>query len=202
MTRSRQDLRRQLDATAFGQAGYFTAAQARDAGYSYQAQKYHVDTGNWLRVDRGVFRLPHWPADPDDQYVLWTVWSRGLGTVSHESALRIHGLSDVDPAVIHLTVPMTFHAADPMVVTHRAELPDSDIEQRRGWRVTTPLRTLADASAGDLSQEHLTSAVADALEQGMVTRRLLLHRSAELNERPALRLERALSATMEHRGDI
>jgi hypothetical protein len=41
-----QDLRRQLHELAFGQSGYFTAAQAVRIGYSYQAQKYHVDHGN------------------------------------------------------------------------------------------------------------------------------------------------------------
>ena len=32
--------------TAADQRGYFTAAQARHVGYSYQAQAHHVDAGN------------------------------------------------------------------------------------------------------------------------------------------------------------
>ncbi|MDR0991263.1 MAG: type IV toxin-antitoxin system AbiEi family antitoxin domain-containing protein [Propionibacteriaceae bacterium] len=51
MANSRQVLRRRLETIAFTQAGFFTAAQALEAGYSYQAQKYHVDAGNWVRVD-------------------------------------------------------------------------------------------------------------------------------------------------------
>ena len=43
-------------------AGYFTAAQAREAGYSYQAQKYHADRGNWERVRRGLCWLSCWYA--------------------------------------------------------------------------------------------------------------------------------------------
>ena len=39
------------------QRGYFTAAQAREDGYSYQAQHFHVRRGNWIRVDRGVYRF-------------------------------------------------------------------------------------------------------------------------------------------------
>lgn len=188
----RQDLHRALSALAYNQAGYFTAAQAKDVGYSYQAQKHHADTGNWLRIDRGLFRLPEWPAQPDDTYVRWTLWSGGRGVVSHDSALHVHGLSDVDPALVHLTVPEGFRARDAMVVTHHGVVPAEDREQRAGWTVTAPLRTLVDAAAGDLSQEHIDAAVADALERGLTTRRRLLGRSADEQERAALRLERAL----------
>ena len=40
MRTSRQDLRRELFQLAVTQGGYFTAAQAREIGYSYQAQHY------------------------------------------------------------------------------------------------------------------------------------------------------------------
>jgi predicted transcriptional regulator of viral defense system len=201
MTRSRQDLRRGLEVWAFSQAGYFTAAQARDAGYSYQAQKYHVDAGNWVRVDRGVFRFPAWPSQPDDQCVRAVVWSGGKGVVSHESALAVHGLSDVDPPTIHLTVPPTFRAQSPAVTTHAATLAPADIEQRGSWSVTVPLRTLCDVAAGDLSQEHVDRAVDDAISRGLLTRRTILRRAADLPDRSALRLERALAAREESRGN-
>jgi hypothetical protein len=55
MSGDRQALRQALYRLAAGQAGFFTAAQALGLGYSYQAQKYHVDHGNWVRVDRGIF---------------------------------------------------------------------------------------------------------------------------------------------------
>ena len=63
MARSRVT-RRQLFAVATEQRGYFTAAQAVELGYSHQAQAHHVKVGNWLRVDRGIFRLTDWVARP------------------------------------------------------------------------------------------------------------------------------------------
>src|SRR5215216_3133893 len=113
-----QDLRRRLQELAFSQSGYFTAAQAVEMGYSYQSQKYHVDHGNWVRVDRGLFRLPGWPSQPDDAYARWVLWSGGRGVVSHDSALAVHDLSDVNPAKIHLTVPPGFRGLDDAVITH------------------------------------------------------------------------------------
>jgi hypothetical protein len=174
------------------QSGYFTAAQAREVGYSYQAQKYHVDRGNWTRVDRGIFRIPDWPADAEDVYILWRLWSRDRTVVSHESALVLHELGDVNPTRIHLTVPPGFRADDPAVVLHTGQLSPQDVEERAGYRLTTPERSLLDAAAGDLSQEQLDVAVADGLQRGLVRPRRLRERSDEFGDRAALRIERAL----------
>lgn len=189
-----QDLRRQLHELAFGQAGYFTAAQAVQIGYSHQAQKYHIDHGNWIRVDRGLFRLPGWPSHPDDSYVRWWLWSGGRGVVSHESALAVHDLSDANPVRVHLTVPRDFRATDEAVVTHPGHLDDCDAESRGSWRVTTVERTLADVAGGDPSQEFVDTAVAEALDRGQTTRRRLVRQAEDVSDRAALRLERALAA--------
>lgn len=193
MPGARQDLRRALQQLAFGQSGYFTAAQALTVGYSYQAQKYHVDHGNWLRVDRGIFRLPGWPAGADDNYVRWALWSDGRAVVSHETALAVHGLSDANPSKVQLTVPPSFHAKDDAVVLHTADLAGDDVEQRGVWSVTTPLRSILDVAAGDASQETVVGAVADALEAGVLSRRQLLRATDGATDRAALRVERALA---------
>lgn len=195
MSGTRQDLRLALQRVAFSQAGYFTAAQALDLGYSYQAQKYHVDSGNWLRVDRGLFRLPDWPPGPEDQWVRWTLWSEGRGVVSHDSAALVHDLGELDPRHVHLSVPVGFRAVDPAVVTHVSELPATDVLDHGAWRVTTPLRTLLDLASAATSQEQLEAAVAAALECGLTTARRIRSRSDEAGDRAALRIERALGAT-------
>ncbi|MGH3933484.1 MAG: type IV toxin-antitoxin system AbiEi family antitoxin domain-containing protein [Pseudonocardiaceae bacterium] len=48
------------------QRGYFTAAQASEAGYSYQAQRFHAQRGNWFRVDRGIYRFREYSDMPSD----------------------------------------------------------------------------------------------------------------------------------------
>src|SRR5918912_831625 len=75
-----------------------TASQpspARGAGYSYQAQKQNADRGNWVKVGRGLFRLPGWPAGRHEDLVRLSLWSRGRAVVSHESALSVHELGVV-----------------------------------------------------------------------------------------------------------
>lgn len=196
MSGVRQDLQRALQAVAFRQAGYFTAAQAKDLGYSYQAQKHHADSGNWVRVDRGLFRLPAWPAAAEDSYVRWVLWSRGRGVISHDSALVVHDLADANPRRVHLTVGEDFHARDEAVALHVAALADGDVEGRGSWSVTTVERTLADVAA-HLEQEQLNRAVEEAMERGQITRRRLLRLIDAANDRAALKLERAASATGE-----
>ncbi|SED75859.1 Transcriptional regulator, AbiEi antitoxin, Type IV TA system [Streptomyces sp. 2231.1] len=187
------ELRRRLHALAMRQAGYFTAAQALDIGYSYQSQKYHADRASWVRVDRGIFRLPDWPAQQEEVYVLWRLWSRHQAIVSHESALALHDLGDVNPALVHLTVPPGFRAEDPSVVLHKAVLPTEDTEERPlGYLLTTVIRTLLDAAAGDMSQEQLDTAVEDAIERELVSPRRLRSRSDKQGDRAAKRIERAL----------
>jgi predicted transcriptional regulator of viral defense system len=188
------DLRRAINAIALRQAGYFTAFQARAVGYSYQAQKYHVDRGSWTRIERGLFRLPDWPAREDDGYVLWRLWSHARAVVSHQSALDVHNLGNAKAARVHLSVPPGFRAAHPSVVLHQAFLAPADVEDREGYQVTTVERTLLDLAATDIRQEQYDVAVSEALERGLISPGRLRARSDEFGNRAALRAERALGA--------
>ena len=181
-----------------GQRGYFTAAQAREAGYSYQAQHFHVQRGNWLRVDRGIFRFREYsdlPSEENDHLVRWFLWSRGRAVVSHTTALAVHDLGLANPAHIHLSVPPGFRQHDPAIILHRSVLEDRDIEQHAGFLVTTPIRAIAEAGADGGDQAAIDSAVADLLNRGMATSRQLLQAAEDFGSRAELAIERALRAT-------
>jgi predicted transcriptional regulator of viral defense system len=108
-----------------------------------------------------------------------SLWSRNQkdepqAVASHETALVLHGLTDLLPGAIHLTVPRSFRKTPPKgCVLHKASLEPADVEERAGFRVTTPLRTLLDASTGGVSTEQLDKAVSDALARGLVRRKTL-----------------------------
>jgi len=113
MRRDPQENARALYQIAAAQGGYFTAAQARRAGYAYSQQHFHLTRGNWVRIERGLFRLRDFPAGEREDLIRWSLWSRNQkgapqAVVSHETALTIHELSDVMPDKIHLTVPRGF----------------------------------------------------------------------------------------------
>jgi len=78
------------------------------------------------------------------------------------------------------------------VVVHQLELPNRDVEEHDGFRMTTPLRSLLDVAAGELDLDQFAQAIEEALARGMTTRRALLERADEFGANAALRIERAL----------
>ena len=87
---------------ASGQEGYFTTRDASTAGFSSQLLLKHIDAGRVSRARRGVYRLVHFPAGDHEELVVLWLWSDKYGVFSHQTALALHGLSDVLPAKAHL----------------------------------------------------------------------------------------------------
>lgn len=174
------------------QAGYFSAAQARTAGYSYQAQAHHVAAGNWVRVRRGLFRFAEWVPSEHDELAYWTLWTKGRAVVSHETALSVHGIGEFESRLVHLTVPPGFTMRAGAVHLHFADLPDGDVSERTGFRVTTPLRSIVDMASTGPDEEQLARAISEAQQSGMLTLRGLRTRAEGVDVGAALNIERAL----------
>lgn len=179
------------------QGGYFTARQALRVGYGYPEQHYHVVHDNWSREARGVYRLREYPASPQGDLIVLTLRSADRAgvpqaVVSHETALALHELGDANPARIHLTVPRGFRTRLlEGVILHRGHLTAEDWQDWGGYRVTTPLRTLLDSAASEISWPWLEGAVRDALRKGVVHRQQLL--AAEGNAAMRQRLSEAVA---------
>jgi predicted transcriptional regulator of viral defense system len=179
--RDSHDANRSLHAVAATQGGYFTAKQAAAAGYDYPHLSYHLHAGSFERAGHGLYRIVTIPSAEQDQFIRLALWSRDRqdmpqAVVSHDTALALHDLSDVLPRRIHLTVPPSFRKAVPSgCVLHRAMLTDSDIEQRGGYGVTSPLRTILDvARESTVTDEQLGKAIQEAMDRGMVRKSKLV----------------------------
>ncbi len=159
--------------TASAQAGYFTTRQAADAGYSSQLLLKHIRAGRVARTRRGIYRLVHFPAGQHEELVIAWLWSGQGGVISHQTALTLHGLSDVLPAHVHLTLPSDWHCrrfrvpAD--VVLHHADVPPQDRVWFGAVPTTSPRRSLNDCAREGLSPELLRQATLQALRRGLVT---------------------------------
>jgi predicted transcriptional regulator of viral defense system len=173
------DKTNKLFTVAERQQGYFTAAQAVVCGYPTSSHVYHLKAGSWQRDFRGIYRLTRFPRTDDAQYALWSIWSRNRqgapqGVYSHETALALFELSDLMPRRLHMTVPPDFrrNAAVPeILVLHKARVDEEEIEERQGYAVTKPIRTLADLLTADtVSPDHLRQALKEALKRGLITR--------------------------------
>jgi len=178
MKRTSHESEARLFAVAESQGGYFTAKQAEEAGFDRTNHTYHVRARNWEREYRGIFRLAHFPANERPDLVRWFLWSRDRqdhpqGVYSHQTALSIHDLSDLMPSKLHMTVPMKFRKSSkipPVIELHHADLPTGVMEEREGFRVTRPMRTILDLSESqELSPDLLAQAFTEARKRGLIT---------------------------------
>jgi predicted transcriptional regulator of viral defense system len=191
--------KRQWDTVLYGiaedQNGYFTAAQAKAAGLHQVRLVQLAQHGDIERVSRGVYRFTRFPVSQLGHYMEAALWPQVrrpevVGVVSHQSALSIHGLSDVSPAQIHLTLPTTVRLRREVpkgLVIHYANLAPRDVERVEGVPVTTPARSIRDAHAAHLGSALIGQAIADGRRSGAL-------RTAEAD-----RLERELLGTTPRR---
>ena len=159
--------------TAAAQDGLFTTRQGVEAGYSSQLLLHYVRTGRARRIRRGIYRLVHFPPGEHDELVALWLWSEEGGVFSHQTALNLHGLSDVLPSRIHLTLPGEWRRrrfrvpAD--VTLHHANVTPNE----RTWCGAVPLtavaRTLNDCASEGLSPELLHQAAQQAIARGLAT---------------------------------
>jgi predicted transcriptional regulator of viral defense system len=162
-----------LFATASAQAGYFTTAQAEACGFSSALLTHHAKSRRFLRVARGLYRLPDYPHETHEEIV--AAWLRQApdAAVSHESALALLGLSDVIADAVHLTVPRTRRRLvnQPGVVIHTTTRPiaELDVVSRKGVRVTGPERTIVDIAEVGVAPDQVIAAVRSALDRGLTT---------------------------------
>ena len=154
------------------QMGYVTTAQARMAGVSTESMVMMERRGSLHRTSRGVYRLVDFPTLPHAQYMQATLWPSGCrGVLSHETALFLYELSDVDPSKVHITVPTTFRIQRDIpgyLMVHRAALSAEEMTGFEGMPITTPLRSIRDCLEAQLRPDLLKQAIAQARARGLI----------------------------------
>jgi predicted transcriptional regulator of viral defense system len=182
------------------QAGYFTAAQAKEAGLSQPLLTYHVRSGRFVRVRWGIYRLVHCPASPhEDLFIAW-LEAGPDAVISHHSALALYDLSDTLPGRIHLTVPRTSSRRRSGLAVHTNRLDAEETTTVEGLPVTTVSRTIADVASGGLAEEQVMQAAQQAIERGLVREDALRDYAQGRGGRPQRLIDRALGERTEASG--
>ncbi len=160
--------------TAAAQEGHFTTAQAAEAGYYPALLAKYLRSGRIVRVRHGIYRIVHFPAgDREDLVVVW-LWTGRVGVFSHETALALHGLSDVLPARIHVSVPASWGSrrlrVPEGVDLHFEDVASSEATWVGAVRVTAVARTLEDCARAALPPDLVGQALQEASERGLLDR--------------------------------
>jgi len=159
---------------AAGRYGYLTADDAHDLGVPVTRLNTMVARGTLVHVARGVYRFPLFPSGPLDQYFEMTLWPRGGGIISHTTALDLHGLCDVNPAKIDVTVKLTHRTTrlpPPVMRLHRRALRYDDVTRHEGIPIVIPKRAILDAIEQHFGSELIDQAIATAKTRGVLSRR-------------------------------
>lgn len=165
------------------QHGYVTTRDARDIGVDPVQLRLLAARGRLERAGRGVYRVPVLPRDEHDDLAAAVSWTLGRGVISHESALALHDLADVNPSRIHLTVPRNNHpraAGGELTRLHRRDLPATDVTLVDAIPVTTVARTIKDCLKAGTDPYQLRVAIERAEADGT------LHRAPAAELRAAL----------------
>lgn len=165
---------------AVEQFGYVTTNDARSVGVAPATLRAMAHRGDAERVSHGLYRLRLVPHTGRENLMEATFWPRGRGVISHDTALDLWDLCDVNPSKLHVTVPPRMRIRrrpiPALYVVHERDLDPSDVTYIDGIAVVTVRRAILDGMErwirGDLIEQaistgraigQLSPAVADSL---------------------------------------
>jgi predicted transcriptional regulator of viral defense system len=199
MPRTRMD---ELHGLAEEHDGLLLSKDARTLGIRDSVLVRLAQRGRLERVSRGVYRIAHYPPDRLAQYREAVLWAQANHHVpehialSHETALLIYGISDLNPSRVHLTVPKSarLRRKRPAWITiHRADLIDEDISQHEGIPVTSVERSILDVQSTTQRTNVARQAINEALREGLLSST----QAGNLRKRINRAAHRLLSSTTE-----
>ncbi len=135
---------------AMRQSGFFTAAQATEAGYPDSLHVYHTREGHWQKVYRGIYRLADAPTIEHPELVIWSLWSRdreGLPQIvySRETAEMIFELRPWTAGPLHASVPRSFRkncAVPEGLILHKENIPAEHVVMFDGFAALKPAASI------------------------------------------------------------
>ena len=159
--------------TALDQHGCITTGQATALGIERHSLLMMERRGQLERLSHGVYRVTAIPLTSLTAYAAAILWPRtSTAVLSHETALDLYGVSDINPGRVHITIPRShsrIRRTTPRAYNvHIADLPPRDIATYEGLPITTLERTIRDCAATHVGPYLL----AQAIKQGRSTGRL------------------------------
>jgi predicted transcriptional regulator of viral defense system len=133
---------------AVDNGGYVTPALLSPFGVPAIELRKMVARNVLTAAAHGVYRVPSLPIENYDEFILARLWAKGRGVVSHDSALLVHELCDINPTKVHITIPHDYRigkAGAERYAIHRTNLEPSETTRLGAVTVTTIMRTLTDS---------------------------------------------------------
>lgn len=159
---------------AVGQHGFVTPDTARVAGVDPARLPVMLSRGHLERWGRGLYRIPQLPIGEHADFAAAVLCVGHGAVVSHQSALFLHGLTDIRPSSIDVTVPASYRIRRTGldgIVMWPGNVGSDDVTVVDGIRTTTVRRTIQDCHVVGVERRTLRLVAGDAFERGLLDRR-------------------------------
>lgn len=158
--------KKKLAEVAARQLGIVASVQCRELGFSTKCVFRRVETGTWLRLHRGVYKVSCVPPNVEEREVAALLAAGAGAALSHHSAARHLGLDVPALDLVQLTIPES-RAVQPLErvrVFRSTSLEQEDVRRVGPFKFTRVGRTILDLSAV-LSPVELRVALDSGLRQ-------------------------------------
>lgn len=164
-------LMQQMYAIAADRHGYLVPEDVREAGGSAMALVMLAQRGTLNHIDRGIYRLPALADDPLARQQEALLRLPG-GILSHDTALALAHLADVNPQRVHVTMPPGYQLRKHLpgwIVVHRARIEPQETTYIAGLAITTPVRTIVDSIEGTVGGRFAEQAFTTARRRNLLS---------------------------------
>jgi predicted transcriptional regulator of viral defense system len=154
------------------QYGYLTPDAARELDIDPTQLRLMAARQTLEHLGHGLYRMPMVPATSLDAYMEAVLWTGRRGVLSHETALDLYELCDMNPSAIHLTVPRGFRTRKAVLEIyrlHRLDLDPAEIGWHEGIPIVTPERSILGGIEQALGWQLIDQAIATARARGLIT---------------------------------
>lgn len=154
------------------QYGYLTPADARELDIDPTQLRLMAARHTLEHRSHGLYRMPMVAPTQLDAYMEAVMWTGRRGVLSHETALDLHELCDVNPSAIHLTLPRAFRtrkAVPEIYRVHRFDLDPAEIGWHEGIPIVTPERAILGGIEQALGWQLIDQAIDAARARGLIT---------------------------------
>ena len=166
-------LRKDLWNVAINQLGFVTVADARALGAAPGELARLHRRGKLERSGHGIYRFAELPVTANDEYMLATLWSNNSATaLSHDTALAVYDLCDINPEHIHITVPRghrVHRVGGEKYVVHKENIDPGQLGWWEGIRAVKVYTAIQQAIETGVSEDLVEASIQTARRQGRIT---------------------------------
>jgi predicted transcriptional regulator of viral defense system len=163
-------IRKQLWEVALDQHGYVTSGNAAALDINVVELGKLSSRGQLQKIAYGIYRFEQLPQTGFEMYMLATLWTGGV--LSHDTALELWQLCEINPTKIHVTVtgrPRRHKEGGEAYVVHPGHLTSDETAYYERIPIVRPNIAIAQGIRSGVQSHLLVEAIETAKKRGLIT---------------------------------